>query len=156
MLGLCRLVLLLSLGLAVSAAAGPVTGTAPVPATTDASATTSSDESASSEEPSAIAASTLFDGVGLPLLRLSAPIYLSLGEHPKLRARGSEGIEEDFGMGNVSVSPGISLTTGLVIPGPFGDALGHPLAVPEPSSLWLLLPAIAVVHRRIRARFSRT
>jgi hypothetical protein len=158
-LGVMKLGLFLTLSSAVAASAGPVTGTSAAPASdqsVQSGSPTSSDGSSSDESStSPSAGDTLFDGIGLPLLRLSAPIYMQLGMRPKLRSQGA-GITEEFDMGNVSTSPALNLTSGLVIPGPFGAALANPAAVPEPTALWLLVPAVAVLQRRIRARFSRS
>ena len=159
MLRVTELVLVLTLCSAVAAVAGPVTGSVAAPTTTSdesgGGGTGSSTESSSSDDSSLAAGEALFDGMGLPLLRLSAPIYLQLGARPKLRANGS-GIAEELPMGNVSSSSGVNLTDGLVIPGPFGDALTHPAGAPEPGAVLLVLPAIALLHRRLRARFSRS
>ena len=160
MLRVTELVLVLTLCSAVAAVAGPVTGSVAAPTSTSdesgGGGTGSSTESSSSDDSSLAAGAALFDGMGLPLLRLSAPIYLQLGARPKLRANGS-GIAEEFpDMGNVTSSSGVNLTDGLVIPGPFGDALTHPAGAPEPGAVLLVLPAIALLHRRLRARFSRS
>ena len=162
MLRVTELVLVLTLCSAVVTFAGPVTGSVAAPASDESGGggTGGSTESSSSDDSSLAAGEALFDGMGLPLLRLSAPIYMQLGSRPKLRARGSGIAEEipDTGsdMGNVISSSGLNLTDGLVIPGPFGDALTHPTAAPEPGAVLLVLPAIALLHRRLRARFSRS
>lgn len=153
-----RLVSLLSLLVLVGvvsvspADAGPVTGQA---------VASVADESGGSDEseqgvPSiaALNAVALFDFAGLPLLRMSAPIYVNPGVHGKLRGGlmddGAAAVGEilDSGgspaMGSVGVSPDIT-----------GD-FGGPAAIPEPALLLLAAPALALGARRLaRARASQ-
>jgi hypothetical protein len=155
-----QLALLLSFVVPAAAVAGPVTGqtaimgdaqNAPPPADGRESEQTQSSADAFS-------AGALFDGIGMPLLRLSAPIYLELPPHAKLRALGGEGGEAggdggggdsgssggDPGIGNV----GIQVSTG---PSGLGPTILTP--IPEPATLALLAPAVFLaVRRRIRQK----
>ena len=80
---LLHLLLVASLVVAVPyAEAGPVTGSALLPAV-DNSANAATQSQESSQE-SAGGSASLFDAGGLPLLRMSAPIYLQLGTRSKL------------------------------------------------------------------------
>jgi hypothetical protein len=117
----------------------------------------------------------LFDAIGLPLLRLSAPIYLHLADRPKIRGAGvSSGFDGGGGgggesgggapevfavapapdIGNMSAQVGVHLTSGLVVPLPFAAFPGA-AQVPEPSTLWLLAPAfLFALRRRFKPRRS--
>jgi hypothetical protein len=153
--GLAVLVILLS---ALPAFAGPITG-----------APTSADPAASASEPAAggamdtsFSSGSLFDPVGAPLLRTSAPIYLMPGHRDKLRGGGS-GFGGDYGGGYSSGGPAMGVTGGattvanLTFEVPLGSdpsALPFsPLApIPEPATLALLATAAAFAVRRRRPR----
>jgi hypothetical protein len=146
---LLQAVLLLSAGLASEAFAGPITGESMVSA--GAEAASESRETDPRADVSAFSAASVFDGAGLPLLRLSAPIYMQL-----TRATGGSqdggGIQEYFaapdGSGAVSFQPGLNLTAGLV----FGPPPGvQPAQIPEPAVLWLLAPSLLLLRRRLRS-----
>lgn len=98
-----------------------------------------------------LGASSLFDGVGLPLLRLSAPLYIQLGERGKVRSLG-QGESLGSGAGN---SVGSSI--GNVVPA-FNPGTAAPLPgisqVPEAASLFLMAPALMFAVRRL-ARSTR-
>ena len=156
------IVMLLSAVSWSSAVAGPVTGQTsvqsadpgtPAPAAEGGSATDTSFTTAG-----------LFDAVGLPLLRTSAPLYLHLQERPKLRnlgqggyggGGGDGGAGGGGGVGGIAFDPGapsignvgFEYGQGTASPLPFGA----PNVVPEPALLLLMTPALVLALRR-RAR----
>jgi hypothetical protein len=155
---LLHLVLLMSLVAAVPRAdAGPVTGSALLPAV-DNSASAPARESQESSQ--AGSGSALFDAVGLPLLRMSAPIYLQLGARGKLRGSGltdsnaaavSEIFSDSGGGGSTSSTSDIAVSVPSSIV--FNNG---PRAVPEPATLLLVVPALAFGVRRIARRHANT
>jgi hypothetical protein len=90
-------------------------------------------------------AATLFDPIGVPLLRISGPEYLQLGPRPKLRFR-NDGTPGDLGGGAGAIG-GIGPVSG-------GGGIAPPLPwvpgdeIPEPAVLALLVPAMALALRR--------
>jgi hypothetical protein len=134
--------LLVSLSVASTAAAGPITG-APVTAASEESSAGGdggSDDEESSSAPGGLLAlggfdsGVLFDAMGLPLLRLSAPIYLRLGLSAPAEAAAPSGGGDD--LGNVGWTP-----PPIPLPPP-------PKAVPEPAALLLCLPGALLAMRR--------
>ena len=137
-LWLSQILVLLSFAAAITVEAGPITGQPIVPVAGEVSGSgeTASDdeESGGGGEISAFDTSVLFDAMGLPLLRLSAPIYLKLGA-------ASAAVETPQGggsdLGNVGWTPP---------PIPIPPAPG---AVPEPATLLLCLPGAFFALRRL-------
>jgi hypothetical protein len=151
---LLQAVVLLSISLATEAFAGPITGESMVSAGEEAT-TTERREPDPRSDASAFSAAALFDGAGLPLLRLSAPIYMQLTA-PVASSQdgpGGGGIQEFFAAPE-GFLPGLNLTAGLV----FGvdPTSVQPAAIPEPAILWLLAPSLLLLRRRrIRPEKSR-
>lgn len=150
--------LLCFLAVANTATAGPITGDPSGPITGDPAAglpvgettnTQSDDEERRRAEAAAfdLSFSPLFDTLG-PLIRVSAPIYLSLTP-----AGGF--VEEAFSassapdLSNVGFQLAIEPLTSTPIEVIF------PAAVPEPATLLLLAPAMALVARRLKRRLQR-
>ena len=136
-LWLLQMLLLLSFFVVSTAEAGPVTGQpiAPVAGELPGEATSDDEESGSGGELTAFDTSVLFDAMGLPLLRLSAPIYLKLGvASPAVEAPQEGG---GGGLGNVGWTP-----PPIPMPPPPG-------AVPEPAALLLCLPGAFFALRRL-------
>jgi hypothetical protein len=103
-------------------------------------------------------AGAVFDGIGLPLLQLSAPIYLHLDARPKLRDLGSSSGSSAFAVESFGGGGGVASSSGLQLPGTesllsSGGASNFvaPAAVPEPATLLLVTPAALLVARRVRA-----
>lgn len=149
-LRLLSLMVVLSLMAWSPVAAGPVTGQ---PASESDEANGSSAEE--DEQRAAFAASMLFDAAGLPMLRLSAPTYLRLDPHGKLRGQAADQNNNIFpgggGVGNV----------GVEVPANFGNVPLPPnvnpgaVRIPEPATLLLMGPAVLIALRR-RARSRQT
>jgi hypothetical protein len=90
-------------------------------------------------------ASTLFDPVGVPLLRISGPQYLHLGPRNKLRFRNDSGSDLGGAAGGIGqVGGGGDSTFGITPPLPWvpGEE------IPEPALLTLFVPALWLVMRR--------
>jgi len=136
-LWLSQILVLLSFAAAVTVEAGPITGQPIVPVAGEVSGSgeTASDdeESGGGVEVSAFDTSVLFDAMGMPLLRLSAPIYLKLG----VSSPAVESAPEGSDLGNVGWTP-----APIPIPPPPG-------AVPEPAALLLCLPGALFALRRL-------
>ena len=134
---LSQILVLLSFAAAVTVEAGPITGQPIVPVAGEVSGggeTASDDEeSGGGGEISAFDTSVLFDSMGLPLLRLSAPIYLRLGVSSPVESAPEGGSD----LGNVGWTP-----APIPIPPPPG-------AVPEPAALLLCLPGAFFALRRL-------
>jgi hypothetical protein len=97
-------------------------------------------------------AATLFDPIGVPLLRISGPEYLHLGPRPKLRFR-NDGTTSDLG----GAAGGIGTVGGG---GGFGIAPPLPWVpgdeIPEPALLSLFVPAMwLALRRRAQRRVTR-
>jgi hypothetical protein len=154
-------VLMSFLAIASTVAAGPITGSstlAPPPADTE-----STDRATTAERDdrpagtAAFDATALFDLSGLPLLRVGAPIFVTLEGRDKLR--GQRLMQPDVVGGMVSGAPGdignVSFTpeTGpVVVANPGGGSGGPTGAIPEPS-LWMLLAPVAAAQAwRLRMR----
>lgn len=149
---LLRFVLLLGLFALVPAVA--VAQDTPAPTESE-----SSDEESESESTNrGFSAGSLFNPVGLPLLRVSGPQYLHLGLRPKLRFQGVNG---DSGASEGGASSGGGAGLGSVIDTGvgFGDADDLPWdvpgQVPEPALLSLMVPAFWLAIRRRAQRQSR-
>jgi hypothetical protein len=157
-----QVVLLLSLTSAIPAVADPVTGQSIAPPVDQpAAGTESQEDDERRRQAAALSAANIFDGIGLPLLRISAPIYVQLGERPKLRDQGGSASGDGGGfapdMGNVGVEVGLNLTDGLVLPGPLADLPLQVNQVPEPTAVWLLAPALLfALRRRLHSRVRRS
>jgi hypothetical protein len=163
--------LLLSLALVAVATAGPVTGQSTDPLVAVVGDASDDRPQSAQEQASQTSfdASSLFDGLGLPFLRISAPMYLQLGPHSKLREMGAgggagggdsgdsggTGIQEVFpGAGGSIGNVGVNLSDGIVTGGSGGQTTAQ---IPEPAMLFLLAPAIAVaVRRRMRGAHTRS
>lgn len=122
------------------------------------SSTTENQTTDPNSQPQAAAGEALFDAVGLPLLRMSAPIYLQLGDRSKLRAQGSGGGSDAV---SASVSEIFASAGGAPIVGSTGpinvlppSIINSPIpaAIPEPGLLLLLAPAFVLGARRLRRR----
>jgi hypothetical protein len=154
-LRLLQVVALLSFITSPTAWAGPITGL-PVPAPTE-NTTSSSDESERQQgDQASVNFSALFDAIG-PLIRVSAPIYLSLNAPKSSDFGGDSGDAFSGGgaadLGNVSfqIAVGDSPASSNVLP-----LVDAPAALPEPATLALMGPALFFVARRtLRSRRSR-
>jgi hypothetical protein len=96
----------------------------------------------------------LFDPIGVPMLRVLGPLYLQLGERNKLRFGGGSGVG-DAGTYSVGGPPIGNLNPQLPIVGGADPhpAVGPVAAIPEPATVLLLAPAVALaLRRRARAR----
>jgi hypothetical protein len=161
--GLFAITLLISLLVVTPAFAGPITGhtadqavsaasdgAAPITGhTADQPVSAASEPASGGDESSPVATSftagSLFDPIGIPLLRSSGPYYLELGQHGKLRGGGGEG--------GGAYSTGGALPVGNLAPElSFGAADPLPftptVAMPEPATLLLLAPAALLAWRR--------
>jgi hypothetical protein len=161
MLRLLQIALLLSFSFSAAAIAGPVTGQSAVTAYDQATAPTES-QAVTDERTAPASVSdgvSIFDSLGMPLLRLSAPLYLQLGPHGKLRSLGGDAGDGGGGgggdsgsggsgdIGNVSVQP-----PGTGDPGTGGGGVPS-VQIPEPATLGLLAPALFLaLRRRIREK----
>jgi hypothetical protein len=135
---LSQILVLLSLAVAITVEAGPITGQPIVPVAGEVSgsgeAASDDEESGGGGEITAFDTSVLFDAMGLPLLRLSAPIYLKLGvSSPAVESPQGESSD----LGNVGWTP-----APIPIPPPPGS-------VPEPAALLLCLPGAFFALRRL-------
>jgi hypothetical protein len=164
---------LLGLGLVIgvlgtsSVYAGPITGLPPEAAASSAAPAPADAPSSASATDTSFAAGALFDPVGAPLLRTSGPLYLQLGVRNKLRHAGDPGFSGDSGGGGYAggaggaAGPGGGPAIGNVNPQlpvgsngePIGSGVGPVASIPEPATLLLLGPAVAIaLRRRARAR----
>lgn len=104
----------------------------------------------------------LFDSSGLPMLQVSAPTYLHLGERRKLRSQ-TPGFGDDPGgnAGGGGGGNGARVGDGGGGDGGGGDGGGGggnkpPRSVPEPATLLMLMPAAALAIRKYgRGKASR-
>ena len=152
---LVQVLLLLSFSFSAWADAGPITGQSLVQVADNEDITPNDEDRRKREQEAAAVAfdaAGLFDGVGLPLLRVSAPIYLQLdlssqsgdayGGADLASAGGGGG-----GLGNMSNPFGSS--------GGLSAASAQVASVPEPATLFMLAPGVALVARRVIAKRSR-
>ena len=100
-------------------------------------------------------AGSLFDVIGTPLLRVSAPVYMRLA----VSSPSVDSVAEVSAGGDLpSFSSGPSVgeavaAVGNVLPDVTNliDIAAAPAAVPEPASLLLLVPAVFLIRRRFVA-----
>jgi hypothetical protein len=139
--------LLVSFTVVSTATAGPITGQ---PIATASEESSGGGEGSADDEETASApggtlafggfdAGTLFDAMGLPMLRLSAPIYLTLGLSAPAETAPSGGGSD---LGNVGWTP-----PPIPLPPP-------PQSVPEPAALLLCLPGALLAMRRFARKSS--
>ena len=157
--------LLLVTGLIVAvpyAEAGPVTGSTLLPAVDNSTNDTTRESQASSQE-SANGSAALFDAGGLPLLRMSAPIYLQLGTRGKLRGSGltdnnAAAVSEIFSSADTGSGGGGGGGGAIasVVPPPTIIHNTGPAAIPEPATLLLAVPAVLFGVRRFSRRHANT
>ena len=164
---LLQTVVLLSLVAVPAAWAGPITGQPPASmASTEAPGNDNASPgngNADDEERRRVSASfdagSLFDVIGTPLLRVSAPVYMRLavsspsvdsvaevsagGDLPSFSSAPSVG--EAVGDAVAAVGNVLPDVTNLI------DIAAAPAAVPEPASLLLLVPAVFLIRRRFVA-----
>lgn len=141
-----QVVLVSGLLVAAPVSAGPVTGQYAGLGGDDSvqSAQSSGDERQQTGQ--TFSATSLFDAAGLPVLSVSAPTYLQLGERSKLRASSGTGSSgaSTASFGNVGFVVGSDPSN---LPA-YVPSVAQ--AIPEPSLLLLLLPAAAFAAGRVR------
>jgi hypothetical protein len=148
-----QVVVLMSLATSSVVVAGPITGDSLVQPITNNNAETPRPDLRERETAVAFDAGSLFDVVGMPLLRLAAPIYLPMTVGSAQTTSGDtpsvvQSLSSDSGgasFGNVGFQPATDLAVAVA------SASAWPTSVPEPSILLLAAPAALLVGRRVAA-----
>jgi hypothetical protein len=148
---LLQIIVLMSLAASSVAVAGPITGDSMVQPINN----EENQRADRQERETAVAfdAGSLFDVVGMPFLRLAAPIYLQMNVATGAQSSSGDpsGAIESFSSGGGGTSLGnlaFQPATDTVSTGAGG--LGT-FVVPEPATMFLFAPAALLLARRVAA-----
>ena len=153
---LLQVVVLLSFILPPAAWAGPITGQPLVPPAENQKEGSGDGDDNRETAQASFGFAPLFDAFG-PMIRVSAPIYLTLGAGAFPADGGGDAFSLGGGaadLGNVSFEIAVDTSSGG---GGSGSAVVTPTAVPEPAALALMAPGLFLVVRRVLVsrRFGR-